>query len=162
MTERTYRPIEVFATATTIKGWRKEAIAGQPETGGFAIISDEGDYLPGGEGTAPTPLTYFVAGAALCLLSQVSQVSKMKKIAIRNEQVKTLVRFHEEGSVLAGSKQGFCDSWEIELALESDHPADEIRELFRLAHRMCFAEAALRDTARPVCRHWLNGEPLEV
>lgn len=162
MTERTYRPIEVFATATTIKGWRKEAIAGQPETGGFAIISDEGDYLPGGEGTAPTPLTYFVAGAALCLLSQVTQVSKMKKIAIRNEQVKTLVRFHEEGSVLAGTKQGVCDGWEIQLSLESDHSPEEIRELYRLAHRMCFAEAALREGARPASVHFLNGQPLEV
>lgn len=160
--ERTYRPIEVFATTSTIKGWRKEAIAGQPETGGFAIISDEGDYLPGGEGTAPTPLTYFVAGATLCLLSQITQVAKMKKIAIRNEQASARVRFHEEGSVLAGTKQGFCDGWEIELSLESDHAPEEIRALYRLAHRMCFAEAALRTTARPTCTHFLNGQPLEV
>ncbi|MBI3158384.1 MAG: OsmC family protein [Chloroflexi bacterium] len=160
--ERAYRPIEVFATTSTIRGWRKEAIAGQPETGGFAIISDEGDYLPGGEGAAPTPLTYFVAGAALCLLSQVTQVSKMKKIAIQGEQVRARVRFHEEGSVLAGTKQGFCDSWEVELSLESEHPAEDICELYRLAHRMCFAEAALRDGARPVYKHFLNGQPLEI
>jgi uncharacterized OsmC-like protein len=160
--ERAFRPIEVSAAATTIRGWRKEAIAGQADTAGFAIISDEGAYLPGGEGTAPTPLTYFVAGAALCLLSQVTQVSKMKKIAIRDEQVKARVHFHEEGSVLAGTKQGFCDSWELELSLASDHPAEEIRELYRLAHRMCFAEAALREGARPTCRHYLNGQPLEV
>ncbi len=65
MTPKDLRLIEVFAEATTIEGWRKQVIAGQPETGGFAFISDEGSYMPGGEGTAPTPLTYFVAGVAL-------------------------------------------------------------------------------------------------
>ncbi len=59
------RNIEVFAEASSIEQWRKQVIAGQPDAGRFAFISDEGDYLPGGEGTAPTPLTYFVAGIAL-------------------------------------------------------------------------------------------------
>ena len=59
------RDIEVFARARPIEKWRKQVIAGQPDAGQFALISDEGEYLPGGEGTAPTPLTYFVAGVAL-------------------------------------------------------------------------------------------------
>jgi hypothetical protein len=63
--EQNFRGIEVFAEASTIEGWRKQVLAGQPETGRFALISDEGSYMPGGEGTAPTPLTYFVAGIAL-------------------------------------------------------------------------------------------------
>jgi hypothetical protein len=61
-----YRAIEVTANATSIEKWRKQVIAGQPETGRFyALISDEGSYIPGGEGTAPTPLSYFVSGMAL-------------------------------------------------------------------------------------------------
>lgn len=59
------RTIEVIARARTIEKWRKQVIAGQPDAGMFAFIADEGEYLPGGEGTAPTPLTYFVAGVAL-------------------------------------------------------------------------------------------------
>ena len=60
------RHIEVVAEATSIEKWRKQVIAGQPETGKmFAFISDEDNYMPGGEGTAPTPLSYFVAGVAL-------------------------------------------------------------------------------------------------
>ena len=59
------RRIEVFAEASSIENWRKQVIAGQPDAGRFAFISDEGAYLPGGEGTAPTPLSYFVAGMAL-------------------------------------------------------------------------------------------------
>ncbi len=61
-----FRDIKVTAEASPIEKWRKQVIAGQPETGAlFALISDEGKYMPGGEGTAPTPLTYFVAGMAL-------------------------------------------------------------------------------------------------
>ncbi len=59
------RRIEVFAEASTIEKWRKQVIAGQPDGGKFSFISDEGEYLPGGESTAPTPLSYFVAGMAL-------------------------------------------------------------------------------------------------
>jgi hypothetical protein len=59
------RKITVFAEARSIEKWRKQVIAGQPDAGRFAFISDEGQYMPGGEGTAPTPLSYFVAGMAL-------------------------------------------------------------------------------------------------
>jgi len=59
------RHIEVFAEARSIEKLRKQVIAGQPDAGKFAFISDEGEYAPGGEGTAPTPLSYFVAGMAL-------------------------------------------------------------------------------------------------
>jgi hypothetical protein len=61
-----YRDIRVEAEARSIEKWRKQVLAGQPETGRmFALTSDEGSYMPGGEGTAPTPLTYFVSGMAL-------------------------------------------------------------------------------------------------
>ena len=59
------RQIEVLAEATTVRGWRKQVIAGQRGEKRFTFFSDEGSYMPGGEGTAPTPLTYFVAGVAL-------------------------------------------------------------------------------------------------
>lgn len=60
------RDFEVVAEASSIEKWRKQVLAGQPETGQiFAFVSDEGSYMPGGEGTAPTPLTYFTAGVAL-------------------------------------------------------------------------------------------------
>lgn len=59
------RQIEVFAEATTIKKWKKKVVAGQRGQKPFTFLSDEGSYMPGGEGTAPTPLTYFVAGVAL-------------------------------------------------------------------------------------------------
>jgi hypothetical protein len=70
MTENTkplgLREIKVSAEASSLEKWRKQVVAGQPETGrAYAFVSDEGNYMPGGEGTAPTPLTYFVSGMAL-------------------------------------------------------------------------------------------------
>ena len=62
---RGVRRIEVFAEASSIEKCRKQVIAGQPDAGKFAFVSDEGDYMPGGESSAPTPLSYFVAGMAL-------------------------------------------------------------------------------------------------
>ncbi len=60
------REIKVEAEASSIEKWRKQVVAGQPETGRvFAFISDEGSYMPGGENSAPTPLSYFVSGMAL-------------------------------------------------------------------------------------------------
>ena len=59
------RNIEVIAEATTIQGWKKQVIAGQKGEKHFTFMADEGSYMPGGEGSAPTPLTYFVSGVAL-------------------------------------------------------------------------------------------------
>lgn len=63
--KKEYRPIQVIAEATSLEKWRKQVVAGQPGFGEFTFIADEGSYMPGGEGTAPTPLTYFTAGVAL-------------------------------------------------------------------------------------------------
>jgi hypothetical protein len=60
-----FRPITVVATATSLEGWKKQVVAGQPGFGEFTFYADEGAYMPGGEGSAPTPLTYFTAGVAL-------------------------------------------------------------------------------------------------
>ncbi len=59
------RTIEVTAEASTIQGWKKQVIAGQRGQKQFKFLSDEGSYMPGGESSAPTPLTYFVSGVAL-------------------------------------------------------------------------------------------------
>ena len=59
------RQIEVIAEATTIQGWKKQVVAGQRGQKQFTFLSDEGSYMPGGESSAPTPLTYFVSGVAL-------------------------------------------------------------------------------------------------
>jgi uncharacterized OsmC-like protein len=152
------REIVVLAEASSIGGWRKQVIAGQPGAGMHAFISDEGNYMPGGEGTAPTPLTYFTAGMALWLLSHVSQVAIKRKLSIRNERVKVTARFHEQGSVLKGDAAGRCEAFEIELSVDSDEPPEKITALIRLAHQMCFTEDALTGHVRLEKVNLVNGK----
>jgi hypothetical protein len=55
------------AEARGLEGMRKVAVTRVTRPGGpaeaYTLVSDEGPHL-GGEGSAPTPLTYFVAGVA--------------------------------------------------------------------------------------------------
>lgn len=158
-----FRDIEVRAEASSIEKWRKQVLAGQPETGRmYAFISDEGSYIPGGEGTAPTPLSYFVAGMALWLISHVSQVAIKRKLAIRNEKVVVTAHFHEQGSVLKGDAEGFCDGFDIEILIESDEDPEVIAELIRLSRQLCFTEKALEGSVPVKVRQQLNQKTLEV
>jgi uncharacterized OsmC-like protein len=96
------------------------------------------------------------------MLSQVSQVATRKRLALHDERVKVTASFREQGSVLAGTKEGRCDGFEIELSIESDASAEEITELIRLAHRMCFTEDTLSREVKLTTRHQLNGRAIEV
>jgi uncharacterized OsmC-like protein len=92
----------------------------------------------------------------------VSQVAAKKKLQIRDERVNVTAHFREQGSVLRGDSEGSCEGFEIELALESDEPPEEIAELIRLSHRMCFTEAALSGRVSLTKRHTVNGQPVEI
>jgi hypothetical protein len=92
----------------------------------------------------------------------VSQVATKRKLTIHNERVKVTGHFHEQGSVLRGDAEGFCDGFEVEIQIESDEPTSEIAELVRLARQMCFTEKALVDTIPVTVRQLLNDKPFEV
>ena len=91
-----------------------------------------------------------------------SQVAAKRKLQLRNEVVRVVARFLEEGSVLGGTQAGSCQGISIELSLDSDEPDHEIVELVRLAHRMCFTEHALSQPTRLTTSHTLNGRHLDV
>ncbi len=65
--------------------------------------------------------------------------------------------------MLAGSAEGRCDGFEIELSLESDEDPEKIAGLIRLAHQMCFTEDALGGGRVRLTRvHRLNGKEIQV
>lgn len=72
-----------------------------------------------------------------------SQVAAKKKLVIRNERVKVTAHFHEQGSVLRGDAEGFCDGFEVEISLDSEESMEQITTLIHLARQMCFTEKAL-------------------
>jgi uncharacterized OsmC-like protein len=72
-----------------------------------------------------------------------SQVAAKRKIGIRDEHVIVTGKFHEQGSVLKGDAEGFCDGFEVEIRLESDTPEPELHEMVRISRQLCFTEKAL-------------------
>jgi len=76
----------------------------------------------------------------------VSQVATKKRLNISNERVIVNAYFHEQGSVLKGDAEGFCDSFDIEISIDSKEETRKIAELIRLARKMCFTEKALTGT----------------
>jgi uncharacterized OsmC-like protein len=92
----------------------------------------------------------------------VSQVAAKKKTALHNTRVKVLARFREQGSVLHGTAEGFCEGLEVEIALEADEEKEEIAELIRMARRMCFTESALTEKVELLYSYRLNGRALDI
>lgn len=91
-----------------------------------------------------------------------SQVAAKKRLTLRNERVKVIAHFREEGSVLGGTQKGMCEDFSIELFMDGDEPEKEIATLISLAHRMCFTEAALSNVVKITSSHFYNGRSLEV
>jgi len=47
-------------------------------------------------------------------------------LKITSEKVLVTARFHEQGSVLRGDAEGFCDGFDVEIQLESTEPVAEL------------------------------------
>ncbi len=80
---------------------------------------------------------------------------------LRKEMVKVTAHFREQGSVLRGDAEAFCDGFEVEIQIESDEPLPAICELIRLARQMCFTEVALSHNTPISVTAKLNGNPLD-
>jgi uncharacterized OsmC-like protein len=92
----------------------------------------------------------------------VSQVAAKKRLTLRDERVKVVAHFREEGAVLAGTQKGTCEGFTIELSINGDLPENEIMTLIRLAHQMCFTESALSGQVQLTLHHFFNDQPLDL
>lgn len=89
-------------------------------------------------------------------------MAKKLGLKLRDERVKVVAHFREEGSVLKGTRTGTCENFEIALAIESDEPPAQITRLLKMAHQLCFTEHALTNTIPLVQHHTLNGQPINL
>lgn len=79
-----------------------------------------------------------------------------------NEKVLVTAHFHEQGSVLRGDAEGFCDSFEVLISLDSSASQHEIATLIRLARQMCFTEKALQNETPITVNQQVNGIPFAI
>jgi len=92
----------------------------------------------------------------------VSQVAAKKRINIRNGRVHVAAYFHEQGSVLRGDAEGFCDHFDIEVLVDSDETEEKITGLVAMARKLCFTEKALTTPVTVNVTQTNNGESRRV
>jgi len=92
----------------------------------------------------------------------VSQVAAKRKLNIRNERVNVTAHFHEQGSVLKGDAEGFCDGFEIEILIDSEEEETKIADLIKVSRQMCFTEKALMESIPVKVSQQVNQKPLEI
>ena len=155
------RDILIHTVAETEDGMRKRAVVDSPAFPGVAwsIACDEGPRLGGSE-SAPPPLSYFAAGVAFCLLTQLTRYHEVKKLKVRSIGLEQTMRFRRTGSVLAGTFEARALELRTVLDVRADEDPDTVAEIVRIGEQMCFAAQAITQEVPSTVEVLLNGHPL--
>lgn len=127
----------------------------------FVITSDEPDVL-GGDNEYPTPMEYFTASVAFCLLTQIERYGRMLKADIEHSRCRVYIDFEAGGSVLAGTIDSWCRRVHTEVEIVSDESPELIAAVLHNADRGCFIRSAVRRPTEVITRVELNGAELDL
>jgi uncharacterized OsmC-like protein len=130
-----------------------EQLRFEASSGNFRFTIDE-PRERGGTSAGLSPLSYFVAGAASCLMTQYAKLAIAKKIPLIS--MKAVVRGHFDRRVGGAFKDLI-----YEIAIESPASADAIREIAREAELMCYAHNTLKNSVHMQTSLSLNRERLD-
>ena len=108
----------------------------------------------GGTDAGPPPLSYFVAGAASCLMTQYAKLAIAKNVPLTS--LRAVARGHFDRRVGGAFKDII-----YEIAIESPASADAISEIAREAELMCYAHNTLKNSVHMETNLTLNGERLD-
>ena len=121
--------------------------------GNFRFTIDEPSER-GGTNAGLPPLSYFVAGAASCLMTQYVKLAIAKNVPLTS--MKAVARGHFDRRMGGAFKDII-----YEIAIESPASADAIREIAREAELMCYAHNTLKNSVHMQTNLTLNGELLD-
>lgn len=130
----------------------------------FTFEYDEPEYVAGGQGRAPRPLEYFLAGFAFCQQVQYARNALATGIEFGDLRMNVKGLVDPRGSLMEGGVPAGFDDDEIQFTthIQSEAPRNEVRELVRTAENRCHAHASLTREMTLTREILLNGEPLEV
>lgn len=134
----------VFDASGSITGkMRNEMVVRvtDPEEHSWEMASDEYAFH-GGDGTAPLPIAYFVAGLASCLMTQIRVFAKRLRIDLKDLEVYCRCEWEltQKGrDPYVTAPVGF--SFDIEI--DSDAPREDIVRLIDVSKQACFIEQTL-------------------
>ena len=127
----------------------------------FEIFCDEGKALGGAE-TAPSPLAYFTAGVAFCLMTHITGYLRFTDLRIRKLRLEMRGNYVTSlGHVDRGGQgEGGCDSFESFLIIESDEPPERLIEFAAICERACIASQTIANAVPTSLRLVVNGNTL--
>jgi len=105
------------------------------------LATDEGPFQ-GGEGTAPTPLEYFLTGLVGCLMTQIRVFARKMRIEISDLKVHCRAEWTAEKGEL-GPYEGRPRRFNVDVDLTSGAPAGDVARLIEASKRACFVEQTL-------------------
>lgn len=115
----------------------------------FQLMIDEPE-LRGGKGSGPTPLGYFVTGAASCLMMQYANVLQEKPLPV--DSIKMVARAHNDREARI-----FTDMiYQVELTGSISAP--EAEALAKAASERCFVENTIAKSLPITTEVSLNGK----
>lgn len=106
----------------------------------YEFATDEGPFH-GGDGTAPPPLSMFVASLTSCLTTQLRAFAKRMDVTIDDLRVET--RFTWDWAKVGRVYETAPKSIEIDIFMDSPTPFDKVTALIAAAKKGCFIEQTL-------------------
>jgi uncharacterized OsmC-like protein len=146
------KPLTIRAAVRAVENHRKTA-----QVGPFVVESDEGAIV-GGEGTAPTPLSYFVASIGFAVLTDLVRAFALGELEVDD------LRLEIEADFPLGAKYGSepvgVEASEVRYTVEvtSGASRDELEDAIAWAERYCHAVHTLRRPVRVTARYRVGGE----
>jgi len=162
--ENKKKPIFHFPVKVALKtdeGLRKHVhvTPGVKGYGAYELWSDEGTGLPPGADSAPAPLAYFAAGAALCLVSHLTTLSNDRNLDVRNIEVESELSFGYEKTETG--QRAICLGLRYLVDIDSDEPQERLRQLIQEGKGLCLAESALSQPVKIQTLLAVNGDVVD-
>lgn len=154
---------EVCAIAEPTSEQGKRAVIGTPLPGWseFEIFCDEGTPI-GGEDTAPSPLGYFTAAVAFCLLTHISGFLRVRKLDIDKIKVELKGKYRSsmDQAEKGGEARGGCEGFETHVVIESPEAPEKVKDLIEACEKACIAMQTVANAVPTSTSIVLNGKKL--
>ena len=130
-----------------------------PEKIQWEFASDEYGFH-GGDGTAPLPIAYFMAGLTSCLMTQFRAFAKRLRVNIKDVNIHCECEWE---AVQTGRQpyESTPKSICMDLVVESDSTLEDIKQVIDAAKKGCFIEQMMNKQNEIKHRlkvedHWIN------
>ncbi|WP_444890556.1 OsmC-related (seleno)protein [Microbulbifer sp. DLAB2-AA] len=133
-----------------------------PNGGTWELICDEGTAV-GGRGSAPSPIMYFSAGLALCMMSHIEMLAQLSNIQLKQVRLEQKTEFSTTlnfGGIQSEKVFGQGDRVEIHLIIESDETEEKLVEFAHCCRQACMSLQTVAKATPVTTSLYLNDKPI--